>query len=66
MGLLEKPLAGHTLKLAPQFAARTAIGADIAVAHPAVVGALAVGTEILLCVDRTLAASCAGERRWQR
>ena len=65
MSLLEIPMAGHTLKLPPRFAAGMAIGVDIAPAHPAVVGARVVGTELLLRVDRMLAASCDCEQRWQ-
>jgi hypothetical protein len=62
--LLEMGAAGEALKLAPGAATRVAISADVASAHPAVVGTRVVGTELLLCID-CAAASGAGELWWE-
>jgi hypothetical protein len=51
MGLLEIPVARHTLELPPRFTTGMAIGTDVAPSDPAIIGALAVGTELLLGVD---------------
>ena len=50
-----------TLKLAPRLAAGVPISADVAASEPAVVGALWIGTEMMLRVDGASAPSGEGE-----
>src|SRR5262249_61928261 len=65
MRLLEIAMARHTLELPPWLAARMPVGADIAPAHPAIVGARIIRTELLLCIDRASASPCTREHGWR-
>ena len=51
MGLIKIPVARHTLQLPPGLPARMPVGADVAAAEPAVVGAIVIRTEMLRGVD---------------
>ena len=62
MRLLEIPLARHTLELPPWFATRMPVGADVAPAPPAVVGAIISRAELGPCIDRASASSCVQEQ----
>src|SRR5712691_9728308 len=66
MELVEIAEAGNALKLTPWVAARVPVGADVAASQSPVVGAIQVGTELLLAVNRALAAPCIGDQRRRR
>ena len=66
MRLLEIPLARHTLKLSPWLAPRMPVGADSAPAHPAVVEAVVIGTELVPCIDCASASPCQGNEGGRR
>jgi hypothetical protein len=66
VGLIEVPLARHTLQLPPGLAARMPIGADVAPAEPPVIGAILLRTEVPRGVDRASASSSEDHhRRWR-
>jgi hypothetical protein len=66
VGLVEIPVTGDTLKLAPGLTTRMPIGADVPAAEPAIVGTIRIGTEVRSGVDSALASSRAGDKgRWQ-
>src|SRR5262245_36983585 len=66
MELMEIAEAGNALKLTPWLAARVPVGADVAASQPTVVGTIQVWTELILAVDRALAAPCIGDQRRRR
>src|SRR5215813_12439878 len=66
MELMEIAEAGNALKLTPWVAARVPVGAEVAASQPIVVGTIQVWTELILAVDRALAALCIGEQRRRR
>src|SRR6266702_476180 len=66
MELMEIAEAGNALKLTPWVAARVPVGADVAASQPTVVGTMQVGTELILAVNRALAAPCIGDQRRRR
>src|SRR2546426_11919354 len=66
MALMEIAEAGNALKLTPWVAARVPVGADVAASQPTVVGTIQVGTELILAVNRALAAPCIGDQRRRR
>jgi hypothetical protein len=55
VGLIEISLTRHTLQLPLGLAARMPIGADVAAAEPAVIGAILIRTEVPRGVDRASA-----------
>jgi hypothetical protein len=42
------------------------VGADSAPVHPAVVGAIVIGTELVPCIDCASASPCQGNEGWRR
>jgi hypothetical protein len=73
MGVLEIALAGHALQLTPRLATGMTVGADIPASCPTVVGAIIIGTEVLLGIDGASTSpwerqqwGWRGERRWAR
>ena len=66
MGLVEIPVTGNTLQLAPGLTAGMPIGADVAASKPAMVGTIRVWTEVRVRIDSPSATSGeADERRWR-
>ncbi|PON18345.1 hypothetical protein C2W62_08420 [Candidatus Entotheonella serta] len=57
-------LARYTLQLAPGLTARMAVGADIAQAEPAAIGAMRNWTEMSSGIDGALATPVEGDERW--
>jgi hypothetical protein len=51
-GFLKIGVAVGALQLTPQLATGMTIGADIPPAWPAIIGAMVLGTKVVLCVDR--------------
>src|SRR5215831_18839248 len=66
MELMEIAEAGNALKLTPWVAALVPVGTAVAASQPPVVGPIQVGTELILAVNRALAAPCIGDERWWR
>src|SRR6266446_10902529 len=66
MELMERAEAGNALKLTPWVAARVPVGADVAASQPTVVGTIQVWTELIMAVNRALAAPCIGDQRRRR
>src|SRR6266702_4288105 len=66
MELMEIAEAGNALKLTPWVAARVPVGTEGAASQPTVVGTIQVGTELILAVNRALAAPCIGDQRRRR
>ena len=65
MCLVKVSPARNTRELTPGWATGMAIGADSAAPEPAVIGAIRIGTEMRLGIDRALAAPGeADDRRW--
>jgi hypothetical protein len=65
MRLLEIAMARHTLELLPRRAPGMAIGADVAATSPAIIGAVLVGAELLLRINRAVPAPREGELGWR-
>ena len=62
-GFREVAVAGDTLQLPPGLAARMAIGTDVAVSQPAVIGTIRLWTEVSVRVDNPSATSGEGDHR---
>src|SRR6266508_3745294 len=66
VGLVEIPVTGNTLKLAPGLAAGMPMRADVAAPEPAIVGTIGIGTEVRSGGDSAPASSREGdEGRWR-
>jgi hypothetical protein len=61
--LLEIAVARHTQELSPRFPAGMAVGAEVPATPTPVIGAVLVGTELLLRVDGTLTSSRVGQEK---